>query len=398
MASCFWAGYIGQDNLGGPNAEQLGFDVFGWTDKGRDVEPIRLLINGDRTQPGPTIEPGFLTAVAALDHPLAPPSAASRTSGRRLQLAGWITDPGNPLTARVLVNRLWLHHFGAGIVRTPNNFGFKGDAPTHPQLLDWLACELVRPTIATAGTDSSSLAWTLKRMQKLIMTSHAYRQASMHPNEEQYAEVDGANRWLWRANRRRLDAEALRDALLAVSGQLNPEIGGPSFYPRMSSEALEGLSRKQQAWSESSPDQRRRRSIYMMTMRSRILPLMTTFDFCDTTQPCDQRDVTTVPTQALALLNNEFIHEQSMATALRVLAHGGDQESQVQYAWQVVLGRRPDRDEASWAGEHLRGQQSQFEQSCDQAAETPNKPTPQQLALASLCHVLLNTNEFMYVD
>jgi hypothetical protein len=338
-----------------------------------------------------------------LDRPLVPPADGSRTTQRRLQLAHWITDPQHPLTARVLVNRLWLQHFGAGIVRSPNNFGFKGDLPTHPELLDWLAAELVAPTVALGDGDASgaSGAWTLKRMHKLMMTTQAYRQSSLHPCQAEYADRDALNQWLWHYSRRRLDAETLRDSMLQVSGQLDFSRGGPSFYPHMSAEALEGLSQKEGAWQESSPDEQRRRSIYMMTKRSRILPMMTAFDFCDTTRSCAQRDVTIVPTQALALLNNEFVHQQSLALARRLENTCGESlEAQVELAWLSVLGRPPARDEAVWGVQHLRDQTAHFRKTPSRVEADGGAPqeSPQQLALASLCHVLLNTNEFIFVD
>ena len=348
-ASIFWAGYIGQANLGGPSKGQLGMDVFGWTDRGRTAGPIRLLIKGERHKPGEVIEPATLSSIPALEKNLDPPPANSKTTHRRLQFAQWITRPDHPLTARVMVNRLWLHHFGQGIVRTPNNFGFKSIPPTHPKLLDWLAAELV---------DGK---WTLKRMHKLIMMSSTYRQSSQHPNQKQYQQQDFLNESWWRFNRRRLDSEALRDAMLAVSGRLNPKMGGPSFYPRMSKEALEGLSRKSNAWGTSSLSERSRRSIYMMTKRSRLLPLMTTFDFTDTTLPCGQRDVTTVPTQSLALLNNHFVHEQSTAMARRILKEtGSDPAKGAERAWQLALGRKPTAAESTAAVAHIKSQLAGF--------------------------------------
>ena len=350
-ASIFWSGYMGQANLGGPNKAQLGMDVFGWTDKGRTATPIRLLIKGERHRPGEVIEPATLSTIPALEQKLAPPPANSKTTHRRLQFAQWITRPEHPLTARVMINRLWLHHFGQGIVRTPNNFGFKSSPPTHPQLLDWLATELV------AGK------WTLKRIHKLIMMSSTYRQSSQHPNRQQYEQQDFLNKNWWRFNRRRLDSEALRDAMLAVSGRFNPKMGGPSFYPRMSKEALEGLSRKANAWGNSPLAERSRRSIYMMTKRSRLLPLMTTFDFTDTTLPCGQRDVTTVPTQSLALLNNHFVHEQSAAMARRIVKEiGTDPAKGAERAWQLALGRNPTAAETTAAIAHLQAQQAGLKQ------------------------------------
>lgn len=348
-ASFFWAGYIGQENLGGPSTEELGFDVHGWTDKGPAADPIRLLIKGERNKPGEIVEPASLSSIPSLEREFSPPPQGSPTSHRRLQFARWITDPQHPLTARVMVNRLWLHHLGAGIVRTPNNFGFKGHLPTHPQLLDWLAAEFVDG------------GWKIKRMHKLIMMSATYRQASAHPDHDALAERDFLNRFWWRANRRRLDAEALRDAMLAVSGELNPQMGGPSFFPRMSREALEGLSRKESAWGNSTAADRSRRSVYMMTKRSRLLPLMTTFDFCDTTMPCGQRDSTIVATQALALLNNHFVHGQSEALAGRLIEDAGDDPARrIERAWQLALGRSPDADEVTVAEAHLASQLARF--------------------------------------
>ena len=382
IASFFWAGHMGQANQGGPTTKALGYEAYGWTDKSSNSPPIRLLLNGERHKPGPEIAPGFLSAVNALDKPLAPPPPGSKTTQRRLQFARWITNEQNPLTARVMVNRLWLQHFGQGLVRSPNNFGFKGELPTHPGLLDWLASEFMRPTV-DAGP-----AWTLKRIHKLIMTSSTYRQRSVHPHETQYSQRDFLNRNLWKFNRRRISSESLRDAMLAVGGRLNMRMGGPSFYPGMSAEALEGLSRKAGDWKSSPADERSRRSIYMMTKRSRLLPLMTTFDFSDTTASCGQRDVTTVAPQALALLNNQFTHAQSEALAKRLAGHAAGTVEQVKLAWQLAFGRNPSDGELGQAENHLHEQRQHFD----------GRNNPGHLALASLCHVLLNCNEFIYVD
>ena len=382
IASFFWAGHMGQANQGGPTTKALGYEAYGWTDKSSNPPPIRLLLNGERHKPGPEIAPGFLSAVNALDKPLTPPPPGSKTTQRRLQFARWITNEQNPLTARVMVNRLWLQHFGQGLVRSPNNFGFKGELPTHPGLLDWLASEFMRPTV-DAGP-----AWTLKRIHKLIMTSSTYRQRSVHPHETQYSQRDFLNRNLWKFNRRRISSESLRDAMLAVGGRLNMRMGGPSFYPGMSAEALEGLSRKAGDWKSSPADERSRRSIYMMTKRSRLLPLMTTFDFSDTTASCGQRDVTTVAPQALALLNNQFTHAQSEALAKRLAGHAAGTVEQVKLAWQLAFGRNPSDGELGQAENHLHEQRQHFD----------GRNNPGHLALASLCHVLLNCNEFIYVD
>jgi hypothetical protein len=380
MAAAFWAGFVEpgpREHLGGPDAKALGVDgVFGWTDRGRDVPPIRLLKKGDPNRPGDVVPPGHLSFVAALDKPLAAPPADARTTQRRLQLAKWITDPRNPLTARVWVNRIWQYHFGQGLVRTPDNLGFTGDRPTHPELLDWLAAELVEG------------GWKAKQLHRLILLSETYRQASVHPKQEEYAKTDAGNRLWWRAERRRLDAEALRDSLLAVSGKLKlAPVGGPSFAPEVAPGALEGLSMKGAAWKPSPPAEQGRRSVYIFAKRGLLPPLLTTFDFPDTTLPSCRRDVTTVPTQALALLNNPFVHEQSAALAKRISTKGGPR-SLATRAWRLALGRDPRPTELDAAVAHLERQTAAF----------AGRPNPALDALASLCHVLLNTNEFLYVD
>jgi len=380
MAAAFWAGPIEpgpRELLGGPTPEQLGAtDVLGWTDRGRDAPPLRLLKKGDPNRPGPVVEPGHLSAIPALDKPLQETPPSVKTTMRRLRLALWITDPANPLTARVWVNRLWQYHFGQGLVRTPDNFGFNGEKPTHPELLDWLA------------SDFMENGWRSKRIHRLILLSDTYRQSSIHPKQEEYAKRDAGNRLWWRVERRRLDAEALRDSLLFVAGKLDLEKrGGPGFKPDIPADALEGLSMKGEAWKPSPPAEQNRRSIYIFAKRGLLSPLLTTFDFPDTTLPSCQRDVTTVPTQALALLNNPFVHEQSTALAKRI-GTGGLHADQAKRAWQLALGRAPRPSELEVAIAHLEKQDRTF----------ATRHNPAIDALSSLCHVLLNCNEFVYVD
>ena len=363
IAAAFWPGPIeprGRELLGGPTREELGTDALGWTDVSRDPPPLHLLKKGEPKHPEQVVEPGVLSMVPGLDKPFAPPATDARTTGRRLQLAQWIVDPRHPMTARVFVNRLWQHHFGRALVRTPDNFGFTGQKPTHPELLDWLADDFVRG------------GWTAKRLHFLILTSKTYQQSSAHPRHEEYAARDFDNKLWWRAERQRQDAEALRDAMLSVSGKLDRSQGGPSFKPVISAEALEGLSRKTGAWQASPASEQGRRSVYMYSQRSLLPPLMTTFDFCDTTQPCGQRDVSTVAPQALALLNGEFAHEQSDALAKRVFdSAGATPEARIEAAWKLALGRAPRADELSLARSHLERQQARFEQRRDRELETP---------------------------
>lgn len=380
MASAFWAGPIEpgpRELLGGPDAKLLGHPgAFGWTDRGREVPPIRLLKKGDPARPGPVVEPGHLSAITALDRPMTPPPPGSKTTTRRLQLAQWIVDRKNPLTARVWVNRLWQFHFGQGLVRTPDNFGFTGEKPTHPELLDWLASELVDG------------GWKAKRLHRMMLLSTTYQQSSIHPKQDDYSKVDAGNRFWWRMDRRRLDAEALRDTLLAVSGNLKLDrFGGPSFAPEVPPDALEGLSMKGAAWKASPPEEQGRRAVYVFAKRGLLPPLLTTFDLPDTTLPNCKRDVTTVPTQSLALLNNPFVHQQSAVLAKRI-GTKRDRSEQVTQAWRFALGRSPKPNEMTVALSHLERQARIYSQ----------RPDPALDALTSLCHVLLNTNELMYVD
>lgn len=403
IASAFWAGPIaGRDRklLGGPSAEELGeADVLGWTDLSASPAPLHVLKNGSRHTPLQAVTPGPLTAIPALFSDFNKPSEGSVTTQRRLQLARWITGRRNPLTARVLVNRLWQHHFGQGLVRSPNSFGFRGDQPTHPELLDWLAADFIEGGMR------------IKRLHRLILKSSTWQQSSNHPRHDEYSQRDSSNQFWWRAERRRLDAEALRDSLLTASGEIDLRVGGASFRPTISPEALEGLSRKASAWTASPAEEQRRRSLYIFSKRHLLPPLMTTFDFCDTTLPSARRDVTTVAPQALALLNNSFSHDRSTALARKIIEQSSTQSEQIELAWKHVLSRLPTSDESTLAIAHLKRQHKQFNRSASAADSSGddvsndetrnaegNKPGNEILALASLCHVLMNSNEFIYID
>jgi hypothetical protein len=353
---------------------------------GADRPEVRLLQGGDPNHAGEIVPAGFLSMIGGKGiEPLN--SAGDKPQPSRTQLARWITSPDNPLTARVMANRLWQHHFGEALVRTPDNFGKLASPPTHPELLDWLTSELV------AG------GWRLKRLHRMILLSAAYQMDSTHAREAEYAGQDFDNKIWWRANRRRLEAEPLRDAMLAVSGQLNAKAGGPSFFPPASKEALEGLSKKGAEWGTSPPDEQRRRSVYMMTKRSLLSPFMTTFDSSDTTQPCSQRNVSIVAPQALALLNNELVHTQSHAFAERVKREApGELDRQIEHAWWLALGREPSQSEQSEAVRHVSMQAANLASAAAAGGQPLTPEQAQQQALASLCHVLFNTNEFMYVD
>lgn len=375
MAAAFWPGAVeprGRELLGGPTKEELGYDVMGWTDI-RQPPPLHLLRKGEPKHPLGVVEPAQLSIVAGLDRPLDPAPLGARTTHRRRQLAEWITSPDNPLTARVLVNRMWMNHFGAGLVRSADNFGFTGDKPTHPELLDWLASEVSGPNRRYSS---------LKRIHRLMLSSATYRQASVHPQQAQFAQVDAGNRLWWHAERRRLDSEPIRDRMLLVGGDLDTRMAGPGFKPTIQAEALEGLSRKDGAWKPSPPQEQNRRAIYMFSQRSLLPPLMTTFDFVDTTLPCVQRPVSTVAPQALALLNNSFAHERSSALAERVVRETAAQgtpdplvDLQIRRCWQLALGRDPSSAEANAARNHLQTQAMRFAKSVKETAAV-NSPLP----------------------
>ena len=349
IAAVFWPGPIAARDrklLGGPGENELGeSEILGWTDITSEPEPLHVLKNGERHHPLQIAQAGTLSfrpdTFREFQLKTASQGTLQSSTDRRRQLAEWIASPQNPLTARVIVNRIWMHYFGHGLVRSPDNFGFTGDRPTHPELLDWLAGELIRNQ------------WRMKSIHRLILSSATYQQASHHRKEDEYNQTDAANRLLWKANRRRLDAEALRDCLLQASGKLDLRMGGPGFFPTVSPEALEGLSRKASAWTASSEAEQKRRSLYIFTQRSLLPPLMTTFDLCDTTLPCGQRDVSIVAPQALTLLNNNFTHQQAEALAVQIMADQKSDRDIVSAIWQSVLRREPNSTETRTAIEHV---------------------------------------------
>ncbi len=378
VAAAFWPGPVAhrqRELLGGPSTEELGYNVLGWTDITRTPAPLHLLKKGNVNRPGPEVPPGSLTTVGKKVQDFIVPPESARTTHRRLQLAQWIANPENPLTSRVIVNRLWQHHFGEGIVRSSDNFGFTGQRPTYSELLDWLASELIQG------------GWKMKPIHKLIVMSDTYQQSSQHPLQSDYANVDANNQYLWRYERRRLNAEALRDSILMTSGQLDLRLGGPSFMAPISDEALEGLSMKSGAYQASPPAETRRRSVYMFAKRALGVPLMTAFDVCDSASPTGRRDVTIVAPQALALMNNQWVNEQSTAFAERVFAGAQSDQDRITLAWRLALSRNPSEAERQAAFKHL----------TDMRGES-NDGAAIRRAWISLCHVLFNTNEFIYVD
>ena len=380
MAAAFWGGTIDpgdRSEMGGPNDKQLGFKkVFGWTDVHKNPPPIHLLINGDPDKKSFIVQPGHLSLVKHLNRPIEDPPKDSKTSWRRRQLAEYITHTDNPLTSRVIVNRIWQHLMGKGIVTTPNNFGFKSASPTHPELLDWLASEFVEG------------GWSMKKIIKMIVMSETYKQSSTHPNNMECIQKDPDNRLLWKRNIRRMDAEVLRDSLLQVSGDLNLKMGGESFYPSLAPEVLEGFSRKSSAWTPSPDKDQLRRSVYMISKRHLLIPFMKAFDFPSSEKPCGNRNRTTVVSQSLAMLNNQFIHSRSSNLARVLIQEHGEDEDAIFNAWKQIFSREPKPHELKASLKHYHKQQSYFSE----------KDNSRLLALSSVCHVLINSNEFLYID
>jgi hypothetical protein len=314
------------------------------------VPDTHILAKGDFKAKGEKVEPGFLSALN--------PGPAIQERQRRKALAEWLTSPDQPLLARVMVNRIWQGHFGEGIVRTPNDFGRQGDAPTHPELLDWLAVEF------------AERGWSVKEMHRQIMMSATYRAASVA--DENTLRKDPENRYFSRMNRRRLDADAIRDSILAVAGTINLKMGGVGIIPPLSKEETLA-ARMPHLWpAHPNPAEHNRRSVYLQMKRSLTLPMLQIFDAPDTSASCARREKSTVAPQALALMNSEFTSGQAAQFAARL---GGDHEAAVDKAWRIALGRAPAPEERQTALEYLR-----------------------RNSLQRLCLMLFNLSEFVYVD
>ena len=326
-----------------------------------ETPPSYFLLRGDPNSKGSLMKPGFVTVATYGNPPTEIPPPDGRTSGRRRALAEWLASPQNPLTARVIVNRIWHHHFGRGIVATLDNFGKMGDAPTHPELLDYLAVDFM-----THG-------WSIKRMHRLIMTSEAYQMASAFDNGAD-REKDPQNLYLWRWRAQRLDAEIVRDSILAAGGGINLTVGGPAVFPPLPKDVLSSVSFG--VWKPQNDDATTwRRSVYVYRRRGLVYPLFGVFDLPEQNVTAGARNVSTQPTQALTLLNNAFVLRQAQMFADRVKKDAGDNlEKQVDLAYRIALTRPPTRTEMSVAIASLADH-----------------------SLVDLTDVLLNLNEFVYI-
>ena len=352
-----------------------------------------ILMGGSPESRGEPVEPGFLSALEGQF----PFESENPRQNPRQTLAEWIAHPDNPLTARVMVNRIWQHHFGEGLVRTASDFGRNGSGTLHPELIDFLASYFVRNR------------WSIKAVHRLILQSNVYRQSIRNPGAEQYRGIDPDNRYFWRSNPLRLEAEAIRDSILAVSGELNATIGGPGFFPKVEEDLLwEGGT----WWKPSSREERNRRTVYMWQGRSFQLPMMNVFDGANLNESCWRRQVTTVAPQVFALFNNPFVHDQSRRMARRIVREAGpDAGSRLKLAFRLALQRDPTPGERARGLDFLTRPLTAGQPSIKLASgpaiapgvgsdASPSLPPPggDQDRLADLCLVLLNMNEFIFLE
>ena len=310
-----------------------------------------VLRRGEYSQPGDEVSPGFPAVLGATG------SAPIRAkSSQRVTLAEWIASPANPLTARVMVNRIWQHHFGRGLVVTPSEFGTHGQKPTHPELLDWLANEFV------------ASGWSIKAMHRLMLTSATYKQSSAG-----IAKQDPENKLYSRMNRLRLEGEVIRDSLLSISGKLNPQLGGLGIFPPIPKEVVEGVMG---GWNQNDHERDySRRSIYIFARRNLRFPFLEVFDAPDSNLSCPLREKSTTAPQSLALLNADEVLNASNATAKRIMKEAGSDEERITLACRYVLGRGPTVEERSMARNFIK-----------------------QSPLNEFCRALFNLNEFVYLD
>ncbi len=338
--------------------------IYSVKDDAKKVAPIHVLFHGDYLNPqdGVGMRPlGVLLPDNAPEQPLDAPSP-------RAALARWVADPANPLTARVMMNRVWQFHFGRGIVATPNDFGRMGSPPSHPELLDWLANRFIAE------------GWKLKPLHRLILLSSAYQQAGASPLEKTAAEKDPDDALLWKFPRRRLEAEELRDSMLAIAGRLNPKMGGPSYMVPIDNDLVLMLKRPQYWTPTRDASEYNRRTLYMIYKRNLRLPFEAVFDAPDTLLSCARREQSTHAPQALELLNGQTSNELAGVFARRLLAERANPAERIDYAWHLAAGRAPTAAEKSLALTFL--------------AEKPDDPA----ALKEFALAVFNLNAFLYVN
>lgn len=325
-----------------------GTEVYAWTEPSPEAPPTHVLKRGSPSNPGELVEPAA-PAVLATHRPEFP-QAGPQSTQRRLGLARWIASPDNPLTSRVIVNRVWQQHFGQGLVITANDFGLRGAAPTHPELLDWLAYWFAH--------DAN---WSLKKLHTLMLSSRAWQSVKTPESINRY---------------RRLEVEAIRDSMLMVSGQLNPKRFGPPMKPPIPQSVIDANTDKQKVWVASNEQESSRRSIYAFIKRGMVVPMFETLDLADTVSSCPQRQITTVAPQALCLFNGDLTNQQARYFAARLQREAGDdRQQQIRLAFRLALCREPAQREQQLMSEFL-----------------------EKESLEQLCRVILNLNEFVYPE
>jgi len=357
--------------------------------------PTYILHGGSRLAPGDEVQPGFLSILDPSDAKITPPEGLAST-GRRSALAAWLTDPSNPLPSRVMVNRIWHYNFGRGIVATPGDLGKMGARPTHPELLDYLASYFV------------DNGWSTKKVQRLILLSNTYQEAS--DNDAKIAEADPDNKLLWHYPRHRMEAEAVRDSMLATSGLLNPQMGGPGVFPPVPPGMLSELSATAVAggWrTEKDAAQSNRRSVYIFVRRNMPYPLLQEFDTANTFESCDYRKNTVTAPQSLDLLNNELILDWARSLAGRVFNDSGlAPAAQVDRAFRLAYGRGATADDQKMAEDFLAKQTPIMVARLASNDAKPPVPTnmpagvdaARAAAFVDLCHMLMDSNEFLYIN
>ena len=382
------------------------------------LESTAILTGGNVFTPGLQVTPGVLSATGV------PAAIPQDLSGRRSAFSMWLTDPANPLTARVLVNRVWSYHFGRGLAGNPNNFGATGEKPTHPQLLDWLAAEFMNS------------GWSVKHLHKLILTSATYRRSSQHPQVQQLNKLDPARASYAVFNARRLTSEELRDSMLMVSGELEYEMGGLPARPDMNIEAALQPRQIMGSFAPSyvpnvNPQQRNRRTVYVLKLRGLRDPFMTTFNQPSPDESCEMRDASNVTPQVFELFNSEESADRALAFAQRVISGTSSDTEAIEHAFQLAFGRLPQRDElkavkSHWqqcrqdhmeitpvkreyptevvrrANEENTGEEFTFTETLFEYQDYKHDLQPHDVdvrtrAFAEICLVLLNANEFVYI-
>jgi hypothetical protein len=348
----------------------------------RTAEPRKshVLNRGDFLDPQAEVQPGTLGVLPGL--------APRASSADRLDLARWLVDPANPLTRRVMANQLWSHAFGRGIVRTLNDFGVRGDRPTHPELLDWLACEL------------SDRGWSRKELLRHIVTSATYRQSSA--TRPELAEVDPLNDLFHRQNRQRVEGEIVRDLTLSVAGLLSDKIGGPSVFPPMPEDIAALSYANNFKWKTSEGEDRYRRGMYTFFKRTAPFPDLTTFDCPDANTTCIERRTSNTPLQALTTLNNETFLEASQAMARRALkAEAADDRARLEQVLRWCIARPPTPDEVAAFAELLSESRGWYAERGEEAKSTvgayavENVPAAESAAWVATVRMMMNLDEFL---